>query len=169
MKIVLIVAVAKHNNGIGKNNDLLWHLPADMAFFKKTTSGFPIITGRKNYESIPERFRPLPNRDNIVITRQNIKYEGAHVVNSIEEAIKMAKKFNTDKAFLIGGGQIYKQALEEGLVDELLITWVDAHLEADVFFPKLNDKWVIDSLEEHLADEKNKYNYTFTKYIKKDS
>ena len=87
MEVILIVAVSSVNNGIGKNNDLLWHLPEDMKFFRTHTTGFPVITGRKNYESIPEKFRPLPNRENIVVTRQNIKYEGAQVCSSIKEAL----------------------------------------------------------------------------------
>lgn len=166
MKIVLIVAVAKQNNGIGFNNDLLWHLPADMRFFKETTSGFPVITGRKNYESIPPKFRPLPNRDNIIVTRQDLDFEGAHVCISIDEAIKKAKSLNDSKAFIIGGGQIYKQVLEQDLVDELLITWVDAAPEADVFFPEISTDWRLVSEEKHDADEKNKFNFSFCKYTK---
>lgn len=166
MKVILIVAVAKHNNGIGMNNDLLWHLPADMRFFKETTSGFPVITGRKNYESIPEKFRPLPNRENIIVTRQDLDFEGAHVCQSIEAAISKATEFNTEKIFIIGGGQIYKQALEQNLVDELLITWVDAAPEADVFFPEISTAWQLVYEEKHEADEKNKFNFSFCKYTK---
>lgn len=167
MEVILIVAVAKPNNGIGKDNDLLWHLPADMKFFRSSTTGYPVITGRKNYESIPEKFRPLPNRQNIIVTRQDLSFEGADVVKSIEEAIKIAKTYNTEKAFIIGGGQIYEQCLAQDLIDKMIITWVDAQLEADVFFPKFDEtKWSISKSEAHNLDEKNAYGYTFTEYVK---
>jgi dihydrofolate reductase len=166
MEVILIVAVSSANNGIGKNNDLLWNLPEDMKFFRSQTTGFPVITGRKNYESIPERFRPLPNRENIVVTRQNIQYEGANVCSSIKEAIEIASLYQKDKIFIIGGGQIYKQCLEQDLVDKLIITWVDADIEADVFFPILDAKWKIISQIRNNADNKNAYPYTFTEYIK---
>lgn len=167
MELILIVAVAKHNNGIGKDNDLLWHLPADMKFFRTQTTGYPIITGRKNYESIPERFRPLPNRENIVVTRQKLNFPGATVCNSISDAIEAAKAYGKEKAYLIGGGQLYKQCLDEGILDKLIITWVDAKLDADVFFPELDkSNWKIISEEAHNPDEKNAYPYTFTEYIR---
>ena len=102
MEIHLIVAVSKSNLGIGKNNELLWHLPADMQFFKQTTIGFPVITGRKNYESIPEKFRPLADRKNIILTHQkNYAAPGAIVVNNIIDAIGIVKGeyfFNDDNA-----------------------------------------------------------------------
>ncbi len=167
MEVILIVAVAKPNNGIGKDNDLLWHLPADMKFFRSNTTGYPVITGRKNYESIPEKFRPLPNRNNIVVTRQDIAFEGADVVKSIDEALKIAKTYNQEKVFIIGGGQIYKQCLADGLIDKMIITWVDAQLEADVFFPEFNKSdWNLSKSESHNPDAKNPYGYTFTEYIK---
>lgn len=166
MKVIAIVAVAKHNNGIGKNNDLLWHLPADMQFFKNTTAGYPVITGRKNYESIPLKFRPLPNRENIIVTRQKAEHEGAFVVHSLQEAIDCASNFKKEKAFIIGGGQIYQQALDANLVDELLITWVDAEPEADVFFPEIGSEWVCTEEALFKADAKNKYDYSFCKYTK---
>src|ERR1035437_7885391 len=107
--ISIIVAVAE-NNVIGKDNSLIWHLPADMKYFKEKTSGHCVITGRKNYESIPAKFRPLPNRTNIVITRQaNFKALGATVVSSIEEAIEKAKQRGDTEIFIIGGAEIYKQ------------------------------------------------------------
>ena len=166
MEIILIVAVSSVNNGIGKNNDLLWHLPEDMKFFRSQTTGFPVITGRKNYESIPEKFRPLPNRENIVVTRQNIKYEGAQVCSSIKKAIEIASSYQKDKIFIIGGGQIYKQCLEQDLVDKLIITWVEADIEADVYFPVLDSKWTLISEKKNNPDDKNAYPYTFTQYIK---
>jgi dihydrofolate reductase len=166
MEIILIVAVASSNNGIGKNNDLLWSLPGDMKFFRSKTIGYPVITGRKNYESIPEKFRPLPNRYNIVVTRQNIQYEGADVCSSIKEAIEIGESYQKGKIFIIGGGQIYKQCLEQDLIDKLIITWVEADVEADVFFPSLDAKWEIVSEVRNNRDNKNVYPYTFTEYIK---
>lgn len=166
MEVILIVAVARENNGIGKDNDLLWHLPGDMKFFRSQTTGYPVITGRKNYESIPDKFRPLPNRENIVITRQDITYNGADVCSSIESALEKAQSYNKEKVFIIGGGQIYKQCLDQNLADKLIITWVDAQLEADVFFPQLDSKWTISSEEKNNPDDKNPYSYTFTEYVK---
>ena len=166
MEVILIVAVSSVNNGIGKNNDLLWHLPEDMKFFRTQTTGFPVITGRKNYESIPKKFRPLSNRENIVVTRQNIQYEGAQVCSSITEALELASSYKKDKIFIIGGGQIYKQCLEQDLVDKLIITWVDANIEADVFFPTLDSKWRLVSEKKNNPDDKNTYPYTFTEYLK---
>ncbi len=168
MEKILIVAVCTSNNGIGKNNDLLWHLPADMKFFRSQTTGYPVITGRKNYESIPEKFRPLPNRENIVITRQNITFNNADVCSSIQEALKIAESYKKDKVFVIGGGQIYKQCLELDLIDKLIITWVDAKIEADVFFPKLDSSWKIISQKKNNPDDKNPYPYTFTEYRKEN-
>ena len=166
MEIILIVAVSSYNNGIGKNNDLLWRLPGDMNFFRSQTIGYPIITGRKNYESIPEKFRPLSERENIIVTRQDIKYEGAQVCSSIQEAIEMASSHQKNKIFIIGGGQIYKQCLELDIIDKLLITWVEANIEADIFFPSIDSKWKIISQKKNKFDDKNPYTYTFTEYIK---
>ena len=168
MEVILIVAIAKPNNGIGKDNDLLWHLPADMKFFRSQTTGFPVITGRKNYESIPEKFRPLPHRENIVITRQDITYENTDVCSSIQDALRIAKSYKKNKAYIIGGGQIYKQCLESNLIAKLVITWVDAELDADVFFPQIDEStWTITSEEKHNPDKKNTYSYAFTEYSKR--
>ena len=108
MKVSLIVAVAE-NGVIGKDNDLIWHLPKDMRFFKETTMGHHVIMGRKNFESIPHKYRPLPDRTNIVITRQSeYKAEGCIVVNSVETALEIAKNNGDIEHFIIGGGQIYR-------------------------------------------------------------
>lgn len=169
MEVIIIVAVSKHNNGIGKNNDLLWHLPADMKFFKEQTTGYPVITGRKNYESIPEKFRPLPKRENIIITRQEINYPNAEVCGSIEEALNLAASYKKEKIFVIGGGEIYKQFLDKDLIDRVMITWVDAKLEADVFFPKLNSNWELCKQSQYNPDEKNQYEFTFSEYKKRQT
>lgn len=168
MKVILIVAIAQ-NNAIGKNNQLLWHLPADMKFFKEQTSGHTIITGRKNYESIPEKFRPLPHRTNIVVTRDpHYQAPGAIVVHSLEDAIKTAKNSGAEKCFIIGGGQIYQETLEKNLVDEMIITLVEVSPEADTFFPAIDSvQWGKELILELNADEKNKFAMKIFRYLKK--
>lgn len=159
--IIIIAAIAK-NNAIGKNNALIWHLPADLKRFKKITSGHHILMGRKTFESIG---KPLPNRTSIVITtKKNYQNQNKCIIaNSIEEAIKLAK--NDNKIFIIGGAQIYKQVLEKDLADRLDITLIDKEFEADVFFPKIDKKkWKQISREDFKANEKNKYNYSFISY-----
>jgi dihydrofolate reductase len=168
MKVIIIVAIAQ-NNAIGKDNNLLWHLPADMKFFKEQTSGQTIITGRKNYESIPEKFRPLPNRTNIVVTRdKNFQALGATVVYNLEDAIEKSKSSGAEKCFIIGGGQIYKESLEKNLVDEMLITHVEVVPKADTFFPEVDSsKWQKELITELNADEKNKFSMKIYRYLKK--
>ena len=138
MKVSLIVAVSE-NGVIGKDNDLAWHLPKDMNFFKETTENHFVIMGRRNYESIPEKYRPLPNRTNIVVTRNKMfTAENCIVTNSIENAIEMAKKAGDNEPFIIGGGQIYKLALENNLVDFIYLTRVHATIDGDTFFEDLD-------------------------------
>lgn len=157
--ISMIVAMEK-NSGIGKNNAMLWHLPEDFKFFKANTINKTVIMGRKTYESIG---KPLPNRQNIVVT-ENHKYkaEGVDVVYSIEEALK---KSTSKSIMIIGGAAIYEQCLPE--CELLYITKVDASIEADVYFPDYNSfNWKLLHSKEHLADEKNKYNMSFSIYQK---
>ena len=166
MTISIIVAIAK-NNAIGKNNDLLWHLPNDMKFFKETTEEHCIITGRKNYFSIPEKYRPLRNRINIVVTRQeDLKLEeGVIVCNTIEEAIEVARsKSEQEEVFIIGGGEIYKQSLK--LTDKLYITEVDTLFEdADTFFPIIdNTEWKETSRKHFEKNKKHSFDYDFVVY-----
>lgn len=165
MNISIIVAVA-NNNVIGKDNTLIWHLPADMKFFKEKTTGHCVITGRKNYESIPERFRPLPNRTNIVITRQkDYAAPGAIVVDSIEKAILTAKNTGDTEIFIIGGAEIYKQSLH--LADRVYLTKIRHNFEGDAFFPELlNFQWKLTSETKGILDEKNKYEYEFLTFDK---
>jgi dihydrofolate reductase len=161
MKVSLIVAVAE-NGVIGKDNDLIWHLPKDMQFFKETTTGHHVIMGRKNFESIPHKYRPLPNRTNIVITRQSdYTAEGCVVVNSVEEALKVAKSNGENEAFIIGGGQIYRIALEKDLVDKIYITKVHHSFDGDTFLPELSNKWREESKIINKADEKHAYDFDF--------
>lgn len=152
-----IVVAMGRNREIGKENQLLWHLPKDLKHFKEITSNHPIIMGRKTYESIG---KPLPNRTNIVISRKTDWFEeGILIVGSIKEAIKFAKKID-EKIFIIGGGNIYEQTID--LVDQLEITWVDATLEADTYFPKIDEKiWRKTDEICHEKDEKNQFDFCF--------
>ena len=166
MKVSIIVAVAE-NGVIGKDNDLIWHLPKDMRFFKETTMGHHVIMGRKNFESIPERFRPLPNRTNVVITRQSdYQAEGCLVVNSLKTALEIAQHNGDKEPFIIGGGQIYKLALEENLVDKIYLTKVYQAFDGDTFFPKLSEEWQEINREDHEADEKHACSFSIISYIK---
>ncbi len=157
MRVSLIVA-ASENNIIGNDNDLIWHLPKDMRFFKETTIGHHIIMGRKNFESIPHKFRPLPKRTNIVITRQkDYKASGCITLNSIEDALEIAKRNNDNEPFIIGGGQIYKIALDRNLIDRIYLTRIHHKFDGDTYFPELSDEW----REINKIDNKHKYNYDF--------
>jgi dihydrofolate reductase len=132
-EIVIIAAIAR-NRVIGKDNRLLWNIPADMAHFKALTSGHTVVMGRKTWESLPPRFRPLPGRRNIVITRQaDYTAPGAEVTGSLENALKLASTATT--VFVIGGEQIYRQAM--ALADRLEITEVDLEPEGDAWFPEI--------------------------------
>ena len=165
MKISQIVAVA--NNGvIGNDNKLIWHMPSDMKYFMQTTKGHCIITGRKNYESIPEKFRPLKDRTNFVITRQaNYQAPGAVVVGSIEEAIEAARKTGESECFIIGGGEIFKQTLH--LTDKIYYTKIHQDFEGDTFYPDLDPSiWSKYTEINHKADEKNPYDYSFLTFVK---
>lgn len=166
MKTSLIVAVSE-NHVIGKDNDLIWHLPKDMKFFKETTQGHFVIMGRKNLESIPHKYRPLPNRTNVVVTRQtSYEADGCIVVNSIEEALNKAKEAHDTEPFIIGGGEIYRLALENNLVNRIYLTRVHKNYEGDTFFPVLNEDWKVISSEKHSADEKHSCDYSFEIYEK---
>jgi len=166
MGVSLIVAVAE-NGVIGKDNDLIWHLPKDMRFFKETTLGHHVIMGRKNFESIPHKYRPLPDRTNIVITRQSgYKAEGSIVVNSVEAALDIAKNNGDTEPFIIGGGQIYKLALEANLVDKIYLTKINHPFDGDTFFPELGNDWKLINSISNKSDEKHKYNFDFNTFIK---
>jgi dihydrofolate reductase len=156
MSISIAVAVGE-NFAIGKNNQLLWHMPADLKFFKQTTTGHTVIMGRKTFDSVG---RPLPNRRNIVITRDTqLKIDGVEVVNSLPEALEITKE-EEKPVFIVGGAEIYKQALP--LTNTLYLTTIHHHFEADTFFPTINrSEWKVVKSERHAADEKNLYDYTF--------
>ena len=167
MIISLIVAIAE-NNVIGKNNDLIWRLPNDLRYFKEKTLNHHIISGRKNYHSIPKKFRPLTNRTNIVLSKQiDFKEDGIVVFHTLEEAINFANNNNETELFIIGGGQIYKEALNKNLIDRMYITHVNQSFDGDTFFPKLAlNQWKKTSEITHPIDEKHLYSYSFAVYEK---
>ena len=158
MKVSTIVGMGK-NREIGQGNDIPWYLPADLKYFKKITTGHPIIMGRKCFESIG---KPLPNRTNIIVSRNPEFYiEGCILVHSIGAALAVAQEKEADEAFIIGGGEIYKKGLP--LSTKIYLTEIDIEVpEADVFFPKINrDYWKETSAIAHQKDAKNPYDYTF--------
>ena len=157
MKVSIVVAAAE-NNTIGKNNQLLWHLPDDLKHFKNITTGGTIIMGRKTFESIG---KPLPNRISIVITTQkNYDAKGAIVVSSLAVALEKCK--NKEEVFIIGGGEIYKHSLP--VVDCIYLTKVHQNFDGDTFFPVLNaGEWKVITEVKHAADDKNLFDYTFFK------
>ncbi len=159
--MITMIAAIGSNNAIGKDNELLWHLPNDLKRFKKVTAGHHVIMGRKTYESLG---RPLPNRTNIIISRnENYTAEGCVVVSSLEAALAAATA--DPNPFILGGAQIYTQAMP--LADVLDITLVNANLEADAFFPEIDPKvWKEVSREDHQADDRHAYDYSFVKYKK---
>lgn len=154
--IAIVVAVAE-NNVIGKDNQLIWHLPADLRFFKNLTMGHPILMGRKTYESIG---KPLPGRTTVIITRQqDFEAPGCIVVNSIDDAIEEAQTINQD-VYVIGGAEIYRQALPK--TDTIYLTRMHHTFDGDTYFPELNEAdWEVTSEERYEPDEKNKYSYSF--------
>lgn len=160
MKINIIVAHSR-NGAIGKDNQLLWKLKDDMKFFKETTSGHTVIMGRKTFESIG---KALPNRTNIVITRQKgFSANDCIVVSSLEEAIK--KVYRNQKIFIIGGGEIYKQAVK--LADRIYATQVDCDLNGDTYFPALDEKWKnTETIASFDKNENNDYNFDIVVYDK---
>jgi dihydrofolate reductase len=168
MKINLVVA-ASNNDAIGKDNKLLWHLPNDLKMFKNLTSKKVVVMGRKTYESIG---KPLPNRLNVIITKnKNYKNDtalGCIIADSVENAIKLIESIDGSKeAFIIGGGTIYKQVLEMGMIDEIYLTKVDCEIEdADTFFEFDESKWVSISEEKHTKDDRHFTDYEFIKYKK---
>jgi dihydrofolate reductase len=164
--IVSLIAALTKNRVIGKNNDLPWHLPDDMKYFMQTTKGHHTIMGRKNYDSIPEKFRPLPNRTNIVVTRQpSFKAPGCIVVNSIERGLDISKDNGEREVFVIGGADIYQLGMP--YADRLYLTEIDASLDGDTFFPDFRkNEWKEISRKNHPADERHPFGFDFVVYEK---
>lgn len=161
MQISIVVA-ASTNHAIGKDNQLLWHLPNDLKFFKNTTWALPVIMGRKTFESMNSK--PLNGRLNIIITRQK-DWSADHViaVHSLQEAIAVAEKENYKQCCVIGGGEIFKEAM--GIADTIYMTRVDAMPEGDVFFPEINTQdWKMVSEASFPADARHAYPYHFQRW-----
>jgi dihydrofolate reductase len=153
-----IVVAASSNNAIGKDNQLLWHLPKDMRFFKNTTWAMPVVMGRKTFESLSGK--ALPGRLNLVVTRQkNWKAADVTEVNSIETAIEIATSQDYKEVFIIGGAEIYEQTLP--IAHTVYLTRVDTTLEADSYFPVLSDEWEMVSEESFEADSKHAFPFHF--------
>ncbi len=163
MKISIIVAAAE-NNAIGKDNQLLWHLPNDLRFFKNTTWGMPVVMGRKTYESVG---RLLPGRHNIIITTNtDYKVEGATVVHHLQQAQEAAAALGCKELFIIGGGEIYKQSL--AITHQVHLTKVHTEIEGDTFFPALpENEWALVQKNECYKDEKHAFDYSFELYQRK--
>ncbi len=159
-----IIAAKSDNNVIGKENDLVWHMPADLKFFKNTTKGHYVIMGRKTFESMNG---PLPNRTHIIITR-NAYYqaEGCFVVDQIEKAFKIAEEQQQEEVFILGGAEIYRQTMNKA--DKMYITEIKSTFDGDAFFPEIDHNyWKESKRDEHSPDEKNTYHYAFVEYLKR--
>ena len=160
--MVIMIAALAENNALGKNNDLLWHLPNDFKRFKEITSGHHIIMGRKTFESFP---KPLPNRTHVIITRQNdFEHEGCIVVQNIEKALSVCPI--NENLYIIGGGEIYQQSIS--FADQLDITRVHHSFDADVYFPEIDPEiWELTSETFHQKDERHLFDYTFQTFVRK--
>ena len=160
--MIIIIAAAAENNTLGKNNEMIWHLPNDYRRFKSLTSGHHIIMGRKTFESL---VKPLPNRTHVIITRQK-EYQaaGCIVVDSIEKAIEICPK--DEDSYIIGGGEIY--ALGLPYTDKLEVTRVHHNFEGDAHFPEINeDEWEMTVSKFNEKDEKHRYDYSYQTYTRK--
>jgi dihydrofolate reductase len=154
--MINIIVAASLNNVIGKDNKLIWRQSSDLKRFKELTWGKTVVMGRKTYDSIG---KPLPNRRNIVITRQNIEITGCEVVHSLEDALKL-----DDEIFILGGGEIYKKSII--LADRVYLTRILSEVEGDTYFPQLDDEWKEESKESFFKDEKNQFDFQFINYVR---
>lgn len=159
-----IIAAKSDNNVIGKDNDLVWHMPADLRFFKNKTKGHWVIMGRKTFESMNG---PLPNRSHIIITRRpDYQAEGCYVTDSIEGAFKIAEQQKLDDVFILGGAEIYAQTMNKA--DRMFVTEIKSTFEGDTFFPEIDTTyWKEVGRDEHEADDKNPHDYAFVEYRKR--
>ena len=162
--IISMIAAVGRNRIIGRGNDIPWHLPDDFKYFKETTKGHFVIMGRKNWESLPSNFRPLPSRPNIVITRQrNYVAEGAQVVQSLEEALDIPKKSDEEEVFIIGGGEIYRQSLR--FSEKIYLTEINGEFEGHTTFPEFDkSEWKEVTREHHPIDDVHEYSFDFVVY-----
>ena len=162
--IVSAIAALSKNRVIGKNNDLPWRLPDDMRFFMETTKGHHVVMGRKNYDSLHEKYKPLPQRTNIVITRQkDLKAPGCIVLHSVEPALEIARKNGEKECFIIGGSEIYQLAMP--YTTRLYMTEIDAVISGDTFFPEVDPSdWKEISRAHHPADQRHAYAFDIVVY-----
>lgn len=161
-----MIAAMGSNRVIGKDNDIPWHLPDDFRYFKETTESHHVIMGRKNWESLPPKFQPLPNRPNQVITRQlDYVANGAAIFTSLEVALSSAKQANESEAFIIGGGEIYREGLS--FADKIYLTEINGAFEGQTTFPEFNrQEWKEVSREHHHTDERHEFSFDFVIYTK---
>lgn len=162
MKLIHIVAYSQ-NRAIGKDNKLLWHLGDDMIHFKKTTEGHPVLMGKNTYLSIPKKYRPLKNRLNIVLStnEQDETHDNLTWKTSIKSALDSLQ--NEDKVFIIGGDSIYKQTIN--IIDEIIATEVNAEIEGDAFYPKIDtENWITSELDSFQKNDKNDFSFQIMKY-----
>ncbi len=169
--MITIIAAASENNALGKDNDLVWHLPDDFKRFKELTSGNYILMGRKTYESFP---KPLPNRKHLIITRQKdyqvpencFVFDSIqsvlHAFDGIQSTFDEVLEFLDKDIWIIGGGEIYKQSME--IADRIELTRVHSEFEADTFFPEIGEEWELVKEEYHASDERHKYDFTYLTY-----
>ncbi len=164
--LALIASVAR-NGCIGQGGDLLWREPEDMRYFRRQTLGCPVIMGRKTWDSLPERFRPLPGRDNIVVTRQGDWIApGARVAHSLAKAVALARQTPARRIFVIGGGQLYAAALP--WAHELMLTEIDADLPGDTVFPAWDrTEFIETSREPHHSEGQAGFAFAFVCYHRK--
>ena len=166
MKIHFIVAYSQ-NRAIGKDNALLWHLADDMAFFKKLTMGKTVLMGRKTYESLPPRFRPLPHRLNLVVSSQPplSSHDNLHWFSDIDKALSYCTQNEIEELFVIGGGVIYRSLIDKA--DTIYATEVDVILDGDTFFPEINEAWSRECIAFFPSDSKNEYPFHIVQYTRK--
>ena len=164
--IISLIVAASTNNASGKNNQLLWHLPIDLKFFKNTTWAMPVIMGRKTFESVNSK--PLPGRQNIIISRNAQASTDAEVwwATSLEQAIEQSKKLDCKEVFIVGGAQIYEQSMS--IANRIYMTRVHAHFDADTFFPEIDvQKWELVKSNDFTTDEKHAYSFSIQVWERK--
>lgn len=163
--IISLIVAASENNIIGKDNKLPWHLPKDLKFFKNTTWAMPVIMGRKTFESMDGK--ALQGRINIIITRnESYKTDGAVVTNSLKDALFVANDLGYKQVFIIGGGELFLQSMEQA--NNIYMTRVHTNIEGDILFPEIDTKkFHLTAKEEHVADDKHAFDFSFEKWVKK--
>ena len=162
-----LIAALGNNNVIGRDNSLPWHMPADLKWFQKTTTGHHVLMGRKTFQEIG---RPLPNRTNVVITRNaGFRPEGVAIARSLDEAISKAEAAGDPEIFIIGGADIFRQSLH--IADRMYLTRIHAEPPGDTFFPEFDDvaEWKLVDVEHHEADDRNAYPYSFLTYERSEA